>query len=96
MPQVATSGTAAVAAPANLYRKSIVFRNLDSTNNIYLDTMPTAVLTTGNAGIILKPGDTIAFNSSIDGEIQLHGTWSAIASGGTPTLLWYETEDIQR
>lgn len=96
MPQFATSVTAAKAVPQNRLRKSIVFTNIDTIDSIFLDNKGSALLTTANAGIRLRPGDSIAFNKLIDGDAEITDAWTTIASANTPTLLWFETEEVQR
>ena len=63
MPQFATSVTAAVAVPQNRLRESIVFTNIDTTDNIFLATRQVGTITTANAGIRLRPCYIIAFYS---------------------------------
>ena len=96
MPQNALSTTALIPVPENRLRKSIVFTNIDTTQNIFLDTSLIPTITSSNAGIRLRPGDSIAFNDTLDGEPQIQDSWQAIAGAGTPTLLWFETESIMR
>lgn len=96
MPQNALSTTASIPVPENKLRKSIVFTNIDTTNDIYLDTSRIPAITTSNAGIRLRPNDSIALNDVIDGKPQIQDFWRAIANAGTPTLLWFETEEVER
>jgi hypothetical protein len=96
MPQFTTSVTAAVAVPQNRLRKSIVFTNQDTQDNIFLDNRNIGTITTANAGIRLRPGDSIAFDTRVDGEAQVTDQWQAIASANTPSLVWFETENFQR
>ena len=96
MPQNAISTTASLPIPESGHRKSIVFTNIDTTNDIYLDTSLIPTITVNNAGIRLRPNDSIALSDMIDGKPQIQDSWQAIASAGTPTLLWFETEDIKR
>jgi len=96
MPQSALSTVASIPVPENALRKSLTFTNIDTTDDIYLDTSAIPTITTSNAGIKLRPGDSIALNDLIDGEAQIQDFWQAIASAGTPTLLWFETESIKR
>ena len=96
MPQNALSTTASIPVPENRLRQSIVFTNIDTVNDIFLDTSNIPTITSANAGIKLRPSDSIAFNDFIDGKAQLQDSWQAIASAGTPTLLWFETEEVMR
>lgn len=96
MPQNALSTTASRPVPENGLRKSIVFTNIDTVNDIFLDTSAIPTITSSNAGIRLRPNDSIALNAEIDGEAQIQDFWQAIASAGTPTLLWFETESVKR
>jgi hypothetical protein len=96
MPQFATSTGAQVAVPQNRLRKSIVFTNIDTTDSIFLENTNVGTITASNAGIRLRPGDSIAFNDLIDGDAQITDRWQCIASANTPTLLWFETETVQR
>ena len=96
MPQFATSTAAQVAVPQNKLRKSIVFTNSDTIDNIFLDNRNLGTITTSNAGIRLRPGDSIAFDTRNDGEAQVTEQFQAIASANTPTLVWFETETVQR
>lgn len=94
--QVPTSTAAKVVVPQNRLRVSIVFTNIDPTNSIFLDTSQAGTITTSSAGIRLRAGDSIALNGLLDGGAQITDAWQAIADAGTPTLLVYETESVQR
>jgi len=96
MPQFTLSTTASIPVPQNRLRKSIVFTNIDTTNDIFIDTRQIPTITTTNAGIRLRPNDSIAFNDLIDGKPQVTDRWQAIASAGSPILLWFETEEVER
>jgi hypothetical protein len=94
--QVATSTVAKVVVPQNRLRVSVVFTNIDPVNSIFLDTSQNGTITASNAGIRLRAGDSIALNGLLDGGSQITDAWQAISDAGTPTLLIYETESVQR
>ena len=96
MPQSTLSTTASTPVPQNRLRISIVFTNIDTTDNIFLATRQVGTITASNAGIRLRPGDTIAFNNLVDGLESVTDRWQAIASAGTPILLWFETQSVER
>lgn len=96
MPQVATSTGGAIVVPQNKLRKSIIFKNIDATDSIFLETGNGTGVTSSTAGLKLAPGGILTFNSFLDGESTIQNQWFAIASANTPKLLWYETEDVQR
>lgn len=97
MPQFATSTTAATPIPANNLRVSLLLLNIDATNNIFLDTSTrVGTVSSTNAGVRLTPNQSVAVNKLTDGLAQIQDSWQAIASAGTPTLLWLETERLDR
>ncbi len=72
--QVTASGTAATLAVARPTRTSVLFRNLDSTNSVYIGP---ATVTSGN-GMLLKAGDAISYTNV--------GLFQVIAPSGSPVV----------
>lgn len=79
--QVATSGTAGTLVAANLTRRSVTVKNLDTTITVYIGV---ATVSAAN-GMPLKAGESISVDTTA--LIQV------IAASGTPTVAYLEVSD---
>jgi len=93
MPQMTVGTTGVQALRPNAMRKSLMFENLSSTQTIYLDNVKSQAITTGTAGIRLRPGDAVSLHLAWDGKQQIVDEWSAIADAADGTLAIFETYD---
>lgn len=86
---VATTGTEILAR--NAFRKSLAFKNLDSTNAVHIDNAAPTAVKVATAGIKLDPGGSFTMNISTDGRNTVRDQFSAIAVTSSVNVAVFES-----
>ena len=95
---VTTSTTASELIGRNTLRKSLIFKNEDTTNAVYTKTerdVPPTVSSTVH-DIKLAAGEAFSLSSIEDGPEAIQDRWTVVAAAGTPIVSFYETEEKDR
>lgn len=84
--------------PQNQLRRSFVIQNEDGAINIYVKKERPGFNTVSatDHDHRISPGGGLALNFNNDGEEAIQERWTVIAASGTPTVSYFETEDITR
>lgn len=98
MPAKAISNTAAELLPQNELRKSFVIQNEDASIVMYVkqEAPGNTTVSSTDHDHRIGAGGAVALNDKNDGERAIRGRWTIIAASGTPTVSYFETEDVRR
>ena len=98
MPLITTSTTPQEIFPKNTARKSFTIKNADATITVYVkkERAEKTTVSSSNYDHPIGPGGSISLNSTQDGDQAIKERWTVVAASGTPTVAWFETEDINR
>lgn len=90
--------TAVVLLPRNVSRKSLSIQNEDGTDIVYVKREEGEALTVSatDHDFRIGPGSSLTLTTSEDGNQQVGGRFTGIASANTPRVATFETEDISR
>ena len=76
----------------------MVFQNEDAAINQFIKREAPGGLTVSSTDHDhrLGPGSSIALNWETDGKEAIQDRWTIIAASGTPTVSYFETEEVIR